>query len=66
MKKKTRSIKEGIIYYTILVIYIIFALLISLMFWSFGNIFESGVWLFIMGVSAGLVILYPLTKPKSE
>jgi len=66
MKKKTRSIKEGIIYYTILSLYIIFAIITSYIFWLFGNIFDSGVWLFLMGASAGLVILYPLTKTTIE
>jgi|LWDU01.1.fsa_nt_gi hypothetical protein len=67
MRKKTRSVKGSIIHYTLLILYVIFIILVALICWSFGNMFESRIWLYLMGIFGGWIITYPLTyKSKSN
>ena len=66
MKKKTRTIKEGIIHYTLVAAYVIFATAIGIICWSFGNIFDSKIWVYICGIIAGSVLIYPFTKTKDR
>lgn len=65
-KKKTRTIKEGIIYYTLVIGYAIFAIAIGIMCWGFGNMFDSKIWVYICGILAGVILVYPFTKTKER
>ena len=66
MKKKTRTIKEGIIHYTLVAVYVMCATAIGIICWSFGNIFDSKIWVYICGIIAGVVLIYPFTKTKER
>lgn len=64
--KKTRSLKESIIYYIRIILYSIFIILTLGICWSFGNMFDSNIWLFLMGTLFGFLITYPFTKSKND
>lgn len=66
MKKKTRTIKEGIIHYTLIAGYAIFAIVIGAICWSFGNMFDSEIWIYLCGILAGSLLVYPFTKNKEQ
>lgn len=64
--RKTRTLWQSIIYYTVWVFLIAASAFIILLMWSFGNLFDNSIWRFSMGVLGGAVVAWSLTKKSDK
>jgi len=64
--KKTRTLWQSIIHYTVWVFLIAASAIIILLMWSFGNLFDNSIWKFSMGVLGGALVAWSLTKKSDK
>lgn len=64
--RKTRTLWQSIIHYTVWVFLIVASAFIILLMWSFGNLFDNSIWRFSMGVLGGAVVAWSLTKKSDK
>ena len=64
--RKTRTLWQSIIHYTVWVFLITASAFIILLMWSFGNLFDNSIWRFSTGVLGGAVVAWSLTKKSDK
>ena len=64
--RKTRTLWQSIIHYTVWVFLIAVSAFIILLTWSFGNLFDNSIWRFSMGVLGGAAVAWSLTKKSDK
>ncbi len=64
--RKTRTLWQSIIHYTVWVFLTAASAFIILLMWSFGNLFDNSIWKFSMGVLGGAMVAWSLTKKSDE
>jgi len=64
--RKTRTLWQSIIYYTVWVFLTIVLGIILFLMWSFGNLFDNSIWRFSMGVLGGAIVAWSLTKKSDK
>jgi len=64
--RKTRTLWQSIIHYTVWTFLIVASAFIILLMWSFGNLFDNSIWRFSMGVLGGAVVAWSLTKKSDK
>ena len=64
--RKTRTLWQSIIHYTVWTFLIVASVFIILLMWSFGNLFDNSIWRFSMGVLGGAIVAWSLTKKSDK
>jgi len=64
--RKTRTLWQSIIYYTVWAFLTIVLGIILFLMWSFGNLFDNPNWKFTMGVIGGVMVTWSLTKKSDK
>jgi len=64
--RKTRTLWQSIIHYTVWTFLIVASAFIILLMWSFGNLFDNSIWRFSMGVLGGAIVAWSLTKKSDK